>query len=225
MRKRLVLALVAGLGFAAPALAGSAEEAPVYDLLFKQGTLDNVSAGSTLIYTRDVTNPAKPEMAERESGQIAMALTPDATDGKTMAKLELRQDDKHRGMGSFPASVGNPMIMVFYEGVIRDMAETAGGSPFYIRNRVKDALVQPAEVSMGLAEFDGREVPVKVVTLRPFTEDPNRERMMGFGDLALTVTMSEEVPGWYLSLEATAPVEGVEGGYRSDLRFDAVNGS
>ena len=140
-----------------------------------------------------------------------------------VATLEFRQDGKHRNLGSFPASVGNPMIMVFYESVIRDMAETAGGSPFYIRNRVKEALVQPAEIETGEAEFAGETVATRTVTLRPFLDDPNRDRMMGFGDLELRVTMSDAVPGWYLSLVAEAPgAQGTEEGYVSALRFEQV---
>lgn len=142
-----------------------------------------------------------------------------------LAVLEFRQDGKHRALGSFPASVGNPMIMVFYESVIRDMAETAGGSPFYIRNRVKEALVKPAQIETGEAVVDGETVAVQTVTLRPFQGDPNHARMRGFGDLELRVTMSDEVPGWYLSLVAEAPgAEGAEDGYRSALRFEQVSG-
>jgi len=113
--------------------------------------------------------------------------------------------------------------MVFYESVIRDMSETAGGSPFCIRIRVKEALVRPAEIETGEAAFGGETVATRTVTLRPFLEDPNRDRMMGFGDLELRVTMSEEVPGWYLSLVAEAPgAEGSEAGYVSAMRFEQV---
>ena len=63
----------------------------------------------------------------------------------------------------------------------------------------------------------------RTVTLRPFLDDPNRDRMMGFGDLELRVTMSDAVPGWYLSLVAEAPgAQGTEEGYVSALRFEQV---
>lgn len=220
---RRTFAFMAALAcLALPVAAATTEARQTYDLLFRQGTLDDVGRGAVLRYTRDVTNPAKPEAAERDSGEIALSFT----EGEAvLANLQFRQDGKHRNLGSFPASVGNPMIMVFYEGVIRDMAETAGGSPFYIRNRVKEALTRPAEIETGEAAFDGGTVETRTVTLRPFAGDPNRARMMGFGDLELRVTMSEAVPGWYLSLVAAAPGVGEDTeGYRSELRFDAVAG-
>ena len=45
--------------------------------------------------------------------------------------------------------------------------------------------------------------------------------MQGFGDLELRVTMSEAVPGWYMSLVAEAAGGEV---YRSELTFDRLGG-
>jgi hypothetical protein len=189
-----------------------------YDLLFREGTLDAIDRSAALVYRRDVTNALRPDAAERDTGQIALSFG-DA--GKDMAQLQFRRDDKKRGLGRFPASVGNPMIMYFYESVIRDMAESAGGSSFYIRNRVKDALLRPTDIETGEAEFGGKTVPTQTVRLYPFLDDPNKDRMQGFGDLVLSVTMSEAVPGWYLSLVAEADGE-TEPVYRSELVFDRL---
>ena len=208
----LALLLVAG--------AAAAEEDKAYDLLFRNGTLDEVDRDATLVYRRDVTNALKPEAAERDTGEVALSIRPGEQD---VALLNFRQDDKHRGLGTFPASVGNPMIMYFYESVVRDMAEAAGGSPFYIRNRVKDALVQPSVIETGEASVDGQTVETKTVRLYPFLEDPNRDRMQGFGDLELRVTMSDAVPGWYLSFVADAPgADGAPSIYRSEVHFDGL---
>ncbi|MCA0941998.1 hypothetical protein LCM08_19070 [Salipiger pacificus] len=220
MRRKLALIAVLG-ALALPAAAATTEAEQTYQLLFKEGTLDSVAPEAVLHYTRAVQNGALPEAAETGSGEIALSFEqqPEAR----IANLQFLQEGKHRNLGSFPASVGNPMIMYFYETVIRDMAETAGGSPFYIRNRIKDSLVRPAEVETGEALYGGETIETRTVTLRPFAEDPNRARMQGFGDLELRVTMSEAVPGWYLSLIAEAPGgEGAEGGYLSELRFDEV---
>ncbi|WP_170335220.1 hypothetical protein [Ruegeria arenilitoris] len=219
MRTLIIVLAVFGLSFN-PAFAASADGEKAYDLLFQEGVLDSIARDKELVYQRMVTNGLKPETAARDTGDIALSFT---DDGSEMAHLEFRQDDKHRAMGVFPASVGNPMIMVFYESTIRDMAETAGGSPFYIRNRVKDALVQPAEVVAGQAVFDGKTVPVQIIRMRPFENDPNKDRMQGFGDLVLSVTVSEQVPGWYLRLVAeTDPENGSDVIYRSEMQFEGV---
>ncbi|SFD63028.1 hypothetical protein [Roseivivax sediminis] len=213
--------ILALIGFLAAASAAGAEPAASYDLLFKNGTLDEISREATLVYDRHVENSAKADAALRDTGRIALTFGEDQ--GVEIATLEFRQGDKYRTLGRFPASVGNPMIMYFYETVVRDMAETAGGSPFYIRNRVKEAMARPGNVTEGTAEWQGDEVAATTVTLTPFTEDPNRSEMAGFADLALTVTMSEEVPGWYLSLSAEAPGEGEAPLYASQMRLQEID--
>ncbi|ABV92216.1 conserved hypothetical protein [Dinoroseobacter shibae DFL 12 = DSM 16493] len=202
---------------AAPALAAPLEGEKTYDLLFRQGTLDTISRSSELVYRRTVKNSLKPEAAERDTGDIALSFRQGEA---VMALLEFRQGGKYRTLGTFPASVGNPMIMYFYETVVRDMAETAGGSPFYIRNRVKEALVEPSEIIAGEAIIDGKTVETSTIRMLPFEGDPNVDRMRGFGDLELQVTMSEAVPGWYMSMEAKASNGEV---YSNTLDFERLD--
>ncbi|MET4127244.1 hypothetical protein [Roseovarius sp. MBR-6] len=203
LRMALALGLICG-GMAA------AEPVPAYDLLFREGTLDDLDRGGALTYRRTVENARDTASAENATGEIALGFT--VEDGVEMAELDFRQDERHRLMGRFPASVGNPMIMVFYEQVVRDMAATAGGSPFYIRNRIKEAMSRSIEPQDGTAVVAGHEVETRTVVLRPFADDPNRARMGAFADLELSVTMSEAVPGWYHSLRASTP----DGAYRAE---------
>ena len=66
-----------------------------------------------------------------------------------------------------------------------------------------------------------RSSDIQTVRFAPFEGDPNKDRMQGFGDLVLSVTVSQEVPGWYLSLVAEAP--GAEGPiYRSVVQFQGL---
>lgn len=206
----------AGASFAVAGWANTLDGTQTYDLLFKNGTLDTIDRAVELVYTREVTNTLDVPSGARDTGDIALTFRGGTAE---MVMLEFRQDEKHRSLGTFPASVGNPMIMYFYETVVRDMAASAGGSPFYIRNRVKEALVQSSEVEFGEAIFDGKTVQTQTVRMYPFSGDPNIDRMQGFGDLELRVTMSDEVPGWYMSLVAEASGGEV---YQSKLNFDRV---
>ncbi|MDU9005782.1 hypothetical protein [Sedimentitalea todarodis] len=217
MRKfTIILSAIAMIAGAASAAETSAPE--TYDLLFKNGTLDGFTQKQQLIYDRKVQNSIKPETADRDTGKIVISFA----DGQVPeALLKFTQGDKYRNLGAFPSSVGNPMIMYFVETVVRDMAESAGGSPFYIRNRVKEALIKPSEISNGQAIIAGEAVETVDVTMRPFKDDPNADRMQGFDNLALTVSMSDDAPGWYLVLSAHVP--GTDAGdpvYSSIMTFD-----
>lgn len=211
------------LGIAVLMMAGSASADPVsgdetYGLLFKNGTLDGIDRADALVYKRDVSNALTPDAADRDTGTVTLSFG-EADTNAAMALLGFRKNGRERPLGSFPASVGNPMIMYFYESVVRDMAESTGGSPFYIRNRVKDALVAPSQIESGEALWGGKTITTQTIRMTPFEGDPNAERMQGFGDLELRVTMSDDVPGWYMSLVAAA-----QGGdvYLNALSFESL---
>lgn len=191
--------------------AAKAEEGSVVvrDIFFREGTLDGVDSETTLLYRREAESVLLPRLEERSTGLLALSLQSD----RANARLELRQGDKSRGLGVFPAGAGNPMIMFFLESVVRDMARATGGSPFYIRNRVKEALLLPADPR-------GSDTPgIRTVNVRPFEGDQNLDRMRGFGDLILSATVSEDTPGWFIKLVAEAPGPGGST-YRSSLEYE-----
>ena len=214
MRARFLPLVLAAALAGAPAVAATTDADDTYGLIFRGGTLGDVDPGQTLVYDRAVTNQLDPEAAEAAAGEVTLSLAEGATD---QAVLTFRHDTTEQSIGRFPAQTGNPIVMYFLESVVRDMAAAAGGSPFYIRNRVKAALVQPAELETREVTVDSEAVTVQQVTLRPFEGDPNAARMSGFDALTLTFTLSEAVPGWYRSLEARV------GGrrWRADLFFGA----
>ncbi len=210
-----ITGLVMAIGTVGAGATTTGDGQQTYDLLFRNGTLDPVPRDEALLYRRDVTNEIKPEAADRDTGLISLRIV--KGDLAELAHLEFHQGGRHRGLGRFPASVGNPMIMYFYEAIVRDMAEAAGGSPFYIRNRIKDALIQNADIETGTADYRGQQVMTQTVRMHPFVDDPNRDRMGAFADLVLTVVMSEAVPGWYLGFIAeAAPV------YRSEIVLEGL---
>ncbi|SHN15737.1 hypothetical protein [Roseibium suaedae] len=227
---RRLLAGLAGLSLVLGILAGPLQAAsPVkdkdtatYDLIFKEGTLDGIDRKDVLTYGKDVSAKGRPDIGEKTSGTLRLAFAPE-----NMAELRFAPKGEESGpfrtLAEFPASVGNPLILYFVETVVRDMAATAGGSPYYIRNRVKASLLESVPVETSSQPYLGKDVPVQKLILRPFKSDPNRDRMAGFADLVLTVTVSPEVPGWYLDLTADTPgAEGEDQAYRLSLHLEGA---
>ncbi len=207
--------IIACLAVLAIATSTAVRSEETYDLIFKTGTLSDISRQSTLTYDRSVQYRGEPGLSGQQSGEIRLTFEADE-----MARLRFVKGEKYKNVGAFPATVGNPIIMYFVETVIRDVAHRAGGSPFYIRNRIKAALLQKAPIIDDTARLGDTEVPVRTITLRPFLNDKNRSKMRGFEDLALTITMSQNVPGWYHSLVAdTKAVGGTEPVYSNALTF------
>lgn len=199
--RRLLLRVCLCLGCGAGPLAAG----ETYDLLFRTGALDDLVAASRdsagevgLVYDRATQGTM--EGPGPDSFRLNLDMVPPDS-----VELTLHQGEKTRGIGTFPASVGNPVILYFMETTLRDMAEKTGGSPFYIRNRMKDSLMREADIVPVMVRLGDAEVEARQITLHPFAQDDARDRMGRFAELELVVTVSDAVPGWYYSLVSAAP--------------------
>ena len=90
-----------------------------------------------------------------------------ADDGKPALRLVRETEGKAQPVGTFPPGVANPLLLYFLETTVRVTAEATGGSPYYIRNRIREALIA---ADGGAEEAEGG----RAVTLTPFAADPNR---------------------------------------------------
>jgi hypothetical protein len=195
---RRLAALVLALALAAPAVAGEAQ-----DRLFAVGLLEAVPTGAHLVYSHSrggsYDTARLPAIAE---GEVEVVIA-EGERGRT-AELTLREGGETRSQLALPADGGSPVLLLFLETGVRSVAALTGGSPFYIRNRMREALArqdrrEPAEV-----EIAGRTVAGERVAFRPFENDPNRERMGALADLELSVVVAAGIPGRFARLELAA---------------------
>lgn len=114
-------------------------------------------------------------------GRVTLTQGIDPSDQKPILQLQQQADQRNRRIGPFPMSGGDPVLTYFLEEITRDMARLTGGSPFYIRNRLKDALFRGGSL-------DRAENRITAV-FRPFEGDPNAARMGGFQNLSLTFVL------------------------------------
>ena len=174
--RRLLLALALCFGQAASA-------GPLSDLIMANGLFATAQPGDALRYSLSRDG--------KEAGEIHLSVLQDGAD----KLLLLERDEGSRAeIARFPATSANPLLLWFLENIVRDMAAQTGGSPFYIRNRIRDALVA-SEAQPGP---DGRIT----VTLEPFAADPNRDRLGAFAALRLELSVNSDRPGKLLSLKA-----------------------
>lgn len=172
-----------------PAAAGA-----LTDLLMAPRLFEGAAVGSAVVYAE-----------EREAPEGEGMSVGDVTGGEVrlevVAPNELRllraEDGAATPMGTFTAGVANPLLLYFLENNVRVMAEATGGSPFYIRNRIREAL---GAADLGVATGAAREV-----TLTPFAADPNRARMGAFADLVIRLRFDPADPARILELSADTP--------------------
>lgn len=191
-------ALAALVLFLAPsARAGAAGDAVFVDHLFT-----DLSEGAVVAYRRDLGGAHPDKVRPVEDGRVI--LTAEAEDSSNrwdgpVLRMKLAEGSATRTVGSFPASGGNPVLIVFLESTVRNVAAETGGNPQYIRTRIREALQLRGEV---VEAGDGTREAV----FRPFEADPHAAQLGDFTDLTLRFTLSDAVPGRFVSLSADTGV-------------------
>lgn len=166
---------LAALGLPANAGAGEAGDAVFADRA--PWTLDQ----DGLTWSMHVEGPQVDGFLPVDDGRITLTEAIDPSDQKPVLQVVQKTDTRTRQIGPFPISGGDPVLIFFLEQTARDMARLTGGSPFYIRNRIKDAVFRSGQIQ--------RDGQMATATFQPFAGDPNADRMGGFDTLTLTFVM------------------------------------
>lgn len=210
--RRLAAAILICMATGLPAGAGQ-----TYDLFFRSGTLtapDGTALDDRLSYDGRLTGPTA--ISGNESYGVTIGRAPDGNTGIT-----LTEGGRNRMLGTYDTKAGNPVIMYFLESTLRQMSQVSGGNPYYIRNRIKEALLAEAAVEPVTFRIGGQEIAAQRVTIQPFAKDAARDRMGPFADLALSVTVAKAIPGWYGRIEARTPAD-VPGAFSNELTLSQV---
>ena len=142
-----------------------------------------------------------------EPGRLSLSLAPLAgAPGRVLTEIA--------------AGAPNPVLLFWLENVVRAGAVQTGGSPFYLRNRIREALVE-AEISPDAEALNRLE-------LKPFAALGAEEaaRLGAFASLRLEIVWEAGAPGQLLELKAeTAEADaGLQGGYHEHLILQAEEG-
>jgi hypothetical protein len=190
-----LLAVLAG-----PALA----EPTSSSLLFETPALVGVATGTTLVYRLERTVAQSGAGLLPSMSTVELSLQPDAT-GEREAKVELVTDERRQPAGPFPSVIGNPVVLVLLERDVGEMSRLLRGSPFYIRNRIREALGETTLAEPARFTFQGREVEGWRVAVSPFAQDPNRAKFREYAAKRYEFTLSDAVPGALYELRMVTP--------------------
>jgi len=162
------------------------------EILFGSASFDDVKAGTTLSYTHKRSADEKIPVRAISDGHIVVNRI-DNEDG-----------------------------VVFLESSVSSVTFATKGSPFYIRNRIKDAFASGGEISSGTVEVDGEEIDATHIDYRPFKGDRNAERMgAAFENLLVRFTLSDDVPGHFVEMTTVAKIDETVF-FIEEVRFDAT---
>lgn len=200
-------------------MAPIANAGPASERVFSRKALDLLSIGQLVDYTHTRGGTAGEAINPLPDGQIRVSVRT-ADDGSREAAVTMGEAGKLRPVSVWPASAGNPILPIFLESALRSMSSATGGSTFYIRNRIKDALGTGGTITPVTLDVDGTSVVAEKIVFSPFQNDKNRDRMGDFADMTLTFVLSDQTPGDIVRF--TAQTGDGETAYREEITFQSV---
>ncbi len=201
------------LVFACLILAGSLTALPnvsaageATDLLFQEDQIADIETGTTLHYDHQRQGVGGENLHAIPDGEITLSIDQGET-GEREALVVMKEGEQQRSLDPFPGSAGNPVLMIFLESSLRSIARVSGGSPFYIRNRFKEAIFSAEAAPEVAAALAGEAVTAREVRVEPFENDKNRDKLGPLANLQLTFLLSDSAPGGFLSMRAETPAD------------------
>ena len=180
------------------------------DMLFDREQIAAVETGTLIEYAHDRRFAEGIKVPSVEDGSITVTVF--EKEGNRRSQVRLIDGKRKRVLDDFSGDRGNPVFVTFLESTLSSIAKATKGSPFYLRNRFKDAMATGGEVT----EEEGR---TRIAYL-PFAKDRNREKLGAFADLRVEFVLDEETPGRFVELVAFT---GDGETYHESVAFRGVN--
>ena len=217
-----LLVLFVALGPAGPALsAGNTDYSPAQLALFDTPHLQNITGPATLDY-RFEQREAKGDSFE---DSIKMTVISVRDDGRKDLSVLLFSGKRERSYENLAGFRGNPLIMLFLQHDVQELARLTGGGSSYFRNRIRHAFRGRSEVSDIAVEHEGRQIKATRIVLTPFVGDP---KLGGFPDIAAKwyeFVLAPQIPGGIYRIRSVAPSQaGGAPAIESSVVFQAARG-
>jgi hypothetical protein len=202
--------LLAGLAVALTA-AGEAEHPQQFSrantLLFMTDHVVDLPASTILPYhlTRIST------LGDGFEDDITVRLISVGDDGARNVAVDYFTGPRERSVPTFVGVRGNPVLTLFLQRDINEMARQSRGRPRHFQTRIKRALEESARVEDTRFELGDRELAGQKITIDPFRNDPDRGRYEKFADKTYEFIVSPEVPGFIFQIRSrTVDADGKE---------------
>jgi hypothetical protein len=193
--------VVPAQGTAQTAPAGAPQAA---DLLFERPNWGRAPAGTAISYRYTRTGGDGAALGAPIDDRIKLTLDAGEAAANRTVRVDMLSGQNRRAAGPFEAVEGNPILVLFLEHHLENVAKSLKGNPRYLKNRIRAGLRERAETAATKVLVGGREVSGWRVEARPFTDDAQKERLRGLDALTYTFVTSEAVPGEIVSIEAKA---------------------
>ena len=200
----LTVAIVAAAMPTAPVRADDPDTAQW--LLFDNPYLAAISPPAELAYRFEHSTADAKNHGEPFADEIRIEVgPPDEKHTLNSVTLDIFTESRNRRIGPLADVSGNPVIMVFLERDVFHMQARTPASLAFLRNTIRKAMREDAEVENVDIDFDGKTVAGKRVTIAPFADQNGASQFAEFRDKTYNFTVSKAVPGGIYEIVSVLP--------------------
>lgn len=193
------LAVLAMAGQPFAARAGNAAPSATA-MLFEVPHLANVSKGSTLAYQFERQVSDSKLLGEPFKDGIDVDVVNDGDDGTKTVVVKVFTGERGRRPQNIQGMTGNPVLVVFLDRAVNNLAILSGGSRPFLKQKLKMSFVNGAKVEPVEIAFKGASIKGNRIQVKPYAGDPNALKMMGYDGATFDIVVSDAIPGHFVAL-------------------------
>lgn len=189
-RRALLLAFCLAIGGAASAFAAMGQDISAAEKqVFEAPHLANLPDSATLRY-----DYRKTEAGKTVDDEAVVSTQKDRERGR-VARVDYLHGERHFELPEVEQAASNPLILYFLEADVRGMHQRLGGQENYFRRRIRLALAESARLQAVDFDYGGKKLKGTEVAIRPFADDPLKDRFKGMAGKSYSFILSPDVPG------------------------------
>ena len=171
-------------------------------MLFDTPHIRDVKPGTKFTY-KNIRKPSdETQLGKGFTDDITVDIESEGAPGKKNVIVKLYTGERARDPQRITDMDGNPMLVVFLDNTLGRFQQLAGGDRGYLKNHFSrsigdESTLTPVKIAYNGAEVDGFRVDVK-----PFAKDAARGRMRGFENTAVSIVISDKIPGHFAKMTA-----------------------
>ena len=172
------------------------------DILFARPHLSGVPSGSELTYRLERSPSDTKRLGEPFGDDIKLVVKSVAASGTRDIDLRIFTGERAREINSITDLTGNPVLVIFLDRAVSNMVRLTGGTAPYFKDRLRAGLRDKATSEATRAEFEGKMLDATRIIVRPFVDDANAGRMLGYEGSQFEFLVAEAAPGMLLDMKS-----------------------
>lgn len=179
----------------------------VATLLFGDPQWGKAPAGSTIsyVYSKKTTDA---KFGPSFNDTIKLKIdTGDDAESRT-AEVRMFSGTNSKPAGPFRSDKQNPVLLLVLEENVQELSKLFKANPRYLKNAIRKAWRDDAKIESTSIQVDGKPVPGTRITVSPFVNDGEKDRMLGLDGMTYTVEIADSTPGNISNIQIQAPPDG-----------------